>query len=113
MDINAAPELVERALAISDAVRRATHRHAFHRQIGAFVQLLATIPDYAPRDFSSEAIAVLRTLAEGVIAHIEERLSTIGDSHRIRVDLAETVYDIRRALEEIDTWRRHYVDECR
>ena len=111
MDIHASPEVVEQALAISDAVRRATHRHAFQRAVGAFVQLLTTIPDYAPREFSSDAIAVLCSLAEGVITHIEERLSTGRDPERVKVDLAEAVYDIRRALEEIDTWHRHYVGE--
>lgn len=111
MDINAAPELVERAVAISGAVRRSTRRRAFHREVEAFAQLLAAVPDCSPREFANEEIAVLRSLAEDVIASIEERLSAGGDSEHVKVYLAEAVYDIRRALEEMHIWRRHY--QCR
>jgi len=73
-----------------------------------FAHLLTTVPDYPPREFSTDSIGVLAQMAEDVITRIERRVSTGDDSGAVQLDLVEAVYDIRRALEEIDRWRRHY-----
>ncbi|MGH9420287.1 MAG: hypothetical protein ACRD3J_09955, partial [Thermoanaerobaculia bacterium] len=47
-------------------------------------------------------------LAEDVIAQIERRVGLGGDSDAVQLDFVEAVYEIRRALEDIDRWRHHY-----
>jgi hypothetical protein len=104
-------EVVTRAVAVSDTIRHATRRKAFGTSVNAFTQLLVTVPDYAPRGWSADSIARLGALAEDVISRIEQRVGTGDDSSAVQLDLVEAVYEIRRALEEIDRWRRHYAGE--
>jgi hypothetical protein len=50
----------------------------------------------------------MRHLAERVIHEIERRLA--GDENRPshQLTLAQSVYDIRQALEEMDRWQCHF-----
>jgi hypothetical protein len=107
MSLSAA-ELVAGASARSEAIRHARRRHTFESESLAFTRLLASAPDYSPRELGLNAMARLERLAEGVITQIERRVSLNEDSNAVQVRLVECVYDIRRELEEIDRWRRHY-----
>jgi hypothetical protein len=102
-----ASEIVERAEALSEAIRTTTRAHAFSRDVDAFAQLLREVPDWPRFAFSADAIALFRSLAELVIARIEARLNS-DRPERLQVQLAAGVYDIRRSLEEIDRWCRHF-----
>lgn len=81
----------------------------FEAAVERFAQTLAVIPDYPAPEMSEDGFASVNALAEQVIAKIERRLETadLDDSGRER--LAESVYDIRRGLEEAFRWRQHHL----
>ncbi len=108
MHANTQSDVLTQAVEASEGIQQARRRHAFEDAVRAFTRVLRTVPDYAPHALSSDAVGGLRTLAEGVIARIEERVATARDPCGVQVDLVERVYEIRRALEEIEIWRRHY-----
>jgi hypothetical protein len=102
------PEIVTRAMAVSDTIQGASRSYALETAVSRFRRLLSTVPDYAPQELSAHTIDTLGRLAEDVIARIEQRVSSGTDSGAVQLDLVEAVYQIRRALEDIDRWRRHY-----
>lgn len=96
------------AMEVAQSVFEAKRGGRFNRAVQEFVGVLRTVPDCAPVEISAGMIQVLQHLAERVIQQIEHRLATGEDRRSLQRDLAEAVYDIRRALEEIDLWQRHY-----
>jgi hypothetical protein len=58
--------------------------------------------------FHAISIALLTTLGEEVIARIEERVSAGVDSDSVQRELVSDVYGIRREVEEVDRWHRHF-----
>ena len=100
---------VAKARELAETIGEATHRHALRHAVRNFVGLLAVVPDYPAREFSSAEIGALTTSAEAVIARIEQRVSTDDDSTTVQLELVGAVYEIRRRLEQIDQWRRHFL----
>ncbi len=96
--------VVERGESVFDT---ASSRH-LQRAITDFIGGLRTIPDGLPDEASAGQLAALQALAERVIERIEDHLATVSDRHDVQVSLAESVYAIRRSLEEVDHWHRHY-----
>jgi hypothetical protein len=96
-------QALEASRPILEAARARTVDGATHQ----FVQILNLVPDYPPSTLTVDEIQVLRSLAETVIEQIEARLVR-SDRSQLDQDLAAGVYAIRRALEEIDRWQRHY-----
>jgi hypothetical protein len=82
---------------------------AFRNVAQEFVDLLARVPDHPASEFSGVEIEQLSTTAEHVIAAIERRLDDADDQAPLSQQLAEMIYEIRRNLEEIARWRRHYL----
>ena len=78
------------------------------RDVRTFIDLISTVPDHVPGEVSSESLNALRALAEDVIDFIEEHLAEIGGRPRQAQELASSIYQIRKALERIDYWERHY-----
>ena len=97
-------QAVEAAARVHDAHWRRPFEHA----AAEFVRLLGSVPDGAAHEVSDAEVGALQTLAEGVIGRIEARIDADADPAAIQQSLAGTVYEIRRLLEEVDTWRRHY-----
>ena len=105
------PAIITQAVALSETIQRASRPHALEAAVTQFTRLLATVPDYAACEFSTDSIGLLGRLAESVIARIERRVGAGDDSGAVQLVLVEAVYDIRRALEEIDRWHRHYAGQ--
>jgi len=82
---------------------------SFEAAVQHFTNTLATIPDYPAAELSNEGFAHVNALAEQVISHVEHRLESDDIDLDIRERMAESVYDIRRALEEAFRWRKHYL----
>ena len=80
----------------------------FEHGVTAFIHVLATIPDYRPRQVTGADVDALRCLAEEVIQLIEHRLDGHGDRQSVQRRLAEAVYRIREETESIALWHRHY-----
>ena len=102
------PDVMAKAVEFAETIRTTRHGHAFEKAVEGFVRLLATVPDFPPAAFSDDAVGSLQSLSEQVIARIEQRVDTQQDSASVQQDIVESVYDIRRALEDIDRWRRHF-----
>jgi pantoate kinase len=87
----------------------ASSSKAFETAVRRFTSDLEAVPDYPAADMTNEGFAHVNGLAEQVISDIERRLEAdIPEPHR-RELLAESVFAIRRALEEAFRWRRHYL----
>lgn len=104
-----ASELLKAASTAANGLSSDTSGRAFRRFTREFVDALARVPDYPAADFSPLEIEQLSSTAERVIAAIERRLEAEDDSSSVKQELAETIYDVRRNLEEIGRWRRHHL----
>ena len=102
-------DVIASAVELSEAIRGAGRQHSFDKTVAGFVQLLATVPDYPATEFSQDGIGTLKATAEAVIISIEARIEKGEGSATDERHMAEGVYEIRRLLEEIDRWRRHYL----
>jgi hypothetical protein len=80
----------------------------FLTSVRAVIDALALVPDYAPPALSHGDLDTLQTLGERAIAAIELRLAREEAQGSSQVELARAVYDLRRELEELDRWRKHY-----
>ena len=92
------------AARLNDAHWRRPFEHAATR----FIQVLGSVPDCRAHEISDAEVRALQRIAEGVIDRIEARIDTGADSAAIQRALAGRVYEIRRLLEEVYEWRRHY-----
>lgn len=84
---------------------------SFEAAVERFTSTLATIPDYPAAELSDEGFARVNALAEQVISQIERRLESDDMDVDVRERMAESVYDIRGALEEAFRWRKHYLTQ--
>jgi hypothetical protein len=46
--------IVERAVALSETIRRVNRRRPFEQAVREFVRLVSTVPDYPAREFSRD-----------------------------------------------------------
>ena len=102
-------DVIERTADLADRIQEAHRTGPLERLADEFAEVLQTFPDYPAMAFPSGFMDVVNAEAERVIGKIEswinKELADGEDAQR----LAEAVYRIRRALEEIDHWRRHYL----
>jgi hypothetical protein len=103
-----APELLGAISAAAEGLSSASGR-TFLKLLRDFVGALAHVPDFPAAEFTPLEIEQLSATAEGVIEAIERRIEDGKDKVATQQELAESVYEIRRELEEIAHWRRHYV----
>ena len=97
-------QLVERNAAIASATRG----KAFEASVQQFTDAVATIPDYHHAGMSQEQFDAINGLAEQVIESIERRLYDGDDRESLRQEMAQSVYAIRKAQENVFQWRRHF-----
>jgi hypothetical protein len=102
-------EIVKAAQTLAAGVGFAHWGHTFEHAVMAFARYLGTVPDCTPTELTTSDIEELQHLAEGVIEVIEARLEMGRDRKSVQRDLAGAVYRIRRELEQIELWRRHYL----
>jgi len=102
-------DLIDQLAAQCGAVMNTARTKPFAIAAARFADTLATIPDYPASDMSHEAFARVNAIAEQVIAQIEERLDAGAIDDTTGEHLADTIYEIRRGLEEAFRWRKHYL----
>jgi len=100
--------LVARASELSATVRAARSPRQFASGVRQFERLLAGVPDFRPLDLRPGDIEALAHMSEGLIDQIEGRVHAETDPDSVQRALVMTLYDIRRDLEEIHRWHRHY-----
>jgi hypothetical protein len=91
-------------------LRAAPVQRAFEHAADDFIGLLGRVPDATAREVSASGLERLQTLAEQVIDCIEDRAGKSADRPATAQALISKVYEIRRLLEEVDVWRRHYAN---
>lgn len=102
-------DLLDRLADDTAAAVTASSPKAFEAAVRRFTSELETIPDSPAADMSNEGFARVNGLAEQMISEIERRLEREIPEAARRQLLAQSVYAIRRALEEAFRWRRHYL----
>ena len=103
-----APELLGAISAAAEGLSSASGR-TFLKLMREFVGALAHVPDFPAAEFTPLEIERLTATANQVIEAIERRLENSKDRVATQQELAESVYEIRREMEEITRWRRHYL----
>jgi hypothetical protein len=99
--------LVASAVEMAGRVRDAAHHRQFRHAVSEFVRVLGTVPDEGADTVSSDDARVLQALGQDVIDYIEEHVPDIASAADAQA-LVSSVYEIRRLLEEVGRWRRHY-----
>ena len=84
------------------------HRNAFTHKLAHIVSTLGAIPDSPPQGFTEDAMVRLRQLAEETVEAIERRIESGVDNEASQQRLAGTVYEIRRRMEAVETWFKHF-----
>jgi hypothetical protein len=92
-------------------LRVETHRGRFIEKLGQILSAIAEIPDGPPALFTPDDLSRLRELAEETVAAIESRIDTGGDDEKTTQRLAGTVYELRRRVEAIEGWYRHFHEQ--
>jgi hypothetical protein len=101
-------DAIVNAMSVVTQVRDAVGRRPFEHAVGEFTQWLGRVPDAGPCELSARDIGLLQTLGEEVIERIETRVSRAAVCGPREQMLISRLYEIRRLLEEIHQWRRHY-----
>jgi hypothetical protein len=97
------------AIELSQAVVNSRRSRPFAKTVHAFLHVLNCIPDSAASEWTHDSLKLLRDASEDVVAAIEQHLSEADEKIGAERQLAEAVYAIRKALEEIDRWERHFL----
>jgi hypothetical protein len=100
-------DFLDALVAHRQAVVTATRGKTFLREVEHFIARLHALPQHPASQLSTEQFESIGRLSEEMIAVIETRIARGGDDASVRQELAESVYAIRRKLEEIYRWR-HY-----
>jgi uncharacterized protein YgfB (UPF0149 family) len=100
-------DVVDALVAHGQTVLTATRGKTLAGGVRQFIETLGLFPDNPAAELSAESFEMVTNLAEQIIAHIERRIETEDD--KSNQELAESVYDIRRNVEEIYRWRKHYL----
>jgi hypothetical protein len=99
--------IVADAVDAAGRVRDAGHLRPFKRAVSDFVRVLGAVPDEGADTVSNDDVRVLLGLGQDVIDRIEARVTDTSSAADAQT-LVRAVYEIRRLLEEVSQWRRHY-----
>jgi hypothetical protein len=99
--------LVADAVEMAGRARDAAGLRPFRHAVSDFIRVLGSVPDEGADTVSNDEVRVLQTLGENVIDAIEARVPDIANAADAQA-LVSSVYEIRRLLEEVTHWRRHY-----
>jgi len=99
--------IVTRTTWLSEQIHQADGDASLDEDVSAFVEVLECFPDYPATTFSPASLERVRDQAEGVIETVERTVQRTPDDRRNQ-RLVAHIYAIRRAVEEIDHWQKHY-----
>jgi hypothetical protein len=100
-------ELAE-AIAIVDGLPNTRRGGSFVAHVERFVAFLGAMPDNRVSDITESLLPSVRREADRVVECIENRLEHGGDRSSIQQKLASSIYDVRRNMEQVELWLRHY-----
>ncbi len=101
-------QLIADLTAAAARVFDARTTRALRRAVIGYERVLGGIPDEPANSVSAGQARAIGALTEDVIDLIEARVADTADDRQAQ-PLATAVYELRRLLEEIGTWRHHYM----
>jgi hypothetical protein len=102
-------ELLAAIDASAQSLLQATSSRVFLRQLREFTSAVARVPDHPAGTFSPVEIARVSSTCERVITSIERRLESSDDTAGVEQQLTEAIEEIKREMEEVSRWRRHFL----
>ena len=96
------------ARAITDGISARVFGHSFVADLHAFLERLVAIPDCGPGEATEAVMQEIRHEADRMIEAIETRIESGGDRQASQHEMAAVIYRIRRAMENIEAWHRHF-----
>jgi hypothetical protein len=110
MDIQ--EELAE-AIAIVNGLPSIRRGGAFVADVERFVAYLGAMPDNRVSDITESVVESVRREADRIVECIEKRLEHGGDRSSVQQKLASSIYNVRRNMEQVELWFRHYRADSR
>ena len=101
-------EELTQAIAIVNGLPNTRRGGAFVADVERFVAYLGAMPDNGVSDITESVVASVRREADRIVDCIESRLELSGDRSSVQQKLASSVYDIRRNMEQVELWFRHF-----
>ena len=99
---------LEAAIAIVNGLPDRRRGRAFAADVERCVAFLASIPDNKVADITEAVAMTLRHEADRLVEYVENRLERGGDGASVQQRLASSVYGVRRNMEQVEMWLRHY-----
>jgi hypothetical protein len=101
-------DLLERLVAHRDASSPGAAGGAFKEHVDRFTERLAMIRDCPPDDVTQAIFDQVSGLADQVIEALEQRLYDADDPQPFKRRLAQSVYAIRREIEDVYRWKQRF-----
>ena len=101
-------EKLAEAIAIVDGLPNTRRGGAFVAHVERFVAFLGAMPDNRVSDVTESLVVSVRREADRIVECIENRLEHGRDRSAIQQKLASSIYDVRRNMEQVELWLRHY-----
>jgi hypothetical protein len=99
-------DFVNALAAHRQAVGTALRGGAFLTEVEHFSARLHALPHHTASELSAEQFDLINSLSDQMIEAVENRIDQGEDDEDTRRKLAESVYRIRRHLEEIYRWHK-------
>ena len=106
-------EELAKAIAIVNGLPNTRHGGAFVADVERFVAYLGAMPDNQVSDITESVVASVRREADRIVDCIEKRLEHGGDRSSVQQRLVSSIYDVRRHMEQVELWFRHYRGDSR
>jgi hypothetical protein len=106
-------EKLAEAIAIVNGLPNTRRGGAFVADVERFVAYLGAMPDNRASDITESVVASVRREADRIVDCIEKRLEHGGDRSSVQQKLASSIYDVRRNMEQVELWFRHYRADSR
>jgi hypothetical protein len=89
-------------------LRLEPRRSAFIDRLSRIVTALGRIPDSQPDAVTEPELVRLRELADETVDAIERRIDSGADVLVVQQELVGTIYELRKRMEAVEVWFRHF-----
>lgn len=101
-------EALAEATAIVNGLSNARSGRAFVADVERFVAFLGSVPDNKASEITDALVTSVGREADRIVECIEHRIDGGADKPALLQRLASGVYDVRRNMEQLERWHRHY-----
>ena len=101
-------EKLAEAIGIVSGLSNTRRGRAFVSDVERFVAFLGALPDSQVSELSGSLVASVRREADRIVDCIERRIDSGMDKPAVRQKLASSIYAVRRNMEQLELWHRHY-----